>query len=58
MDRARIDEAAALIWRSWEDHKLLDALPAACRPHTIDDGYAIQRRLADEAKIDAGNDGA
>jgi len=47
MDRARIDEAAALIWRSWEDHKLLDALPAACRPHTIDDGYAIQRRLAD-----------
>lgn len=46
MDSDKIEAAATLIWQSWQDHVLLDALPPECRPASIDDGYAIQRRVA------------
>lgn len=47
MEPAKIDEAAKLIWQAWQDHVLLDALPAQCRPHSVEDGYAVQRRVAE-----------
>ena len=38
-------EAAALIWRLWQAGEATDALPAAQRPGTRAEGYAIQAHL-------------
>lgn len=39
------EDAAALIWRCWRDGETMEALPAALRPATREEGYAIQFRL-------------
>jgi 2-keto-4-pentenoate hydratase len=35
-------EAARILLSARGDHRTIDALPEACRPRTIEDGYAIQ----------------
>lgn len=39
--------AAEILLSARGDHRRLEALPEACRPATIDDGYAVQNALAD-----------
>ena len=46
MDHAQIHEAAQLLWDAWQAGRKLEQLPDACRPQTIEDGYAVQARLA------------
>lgn len=46
MDQAQIHAAAQLLWNAWQDGRKLEQLPDACRPQTIEDGYAVQARLA------------
>ena len=46
MDQAQIHEAARLLWNAWQDGRKLERLPDECRPQTIEDGYAVQARLA------------
>ena len=46
MDQAHIHAAAQLLWNAWQDGRKLEQLPDACRPQTIEDGYAVQARLA------------
>lgn len=41
----RAEEAAALIWELWQAGKVTEALPAAMRPRTRTEGYAIQAGL-------------
>jgi 2-keto-4-pentenoate hydratase len=38
-------EAAQLLWSHWQDGRRMDALPAACRPGTRQEGYAIQAQV-------------
>ena len=38
-------QAAELIWRSWRDGAVIDALPDALQPRDRTEGYAIQARL-------------
>ncbi|MCY4385644.1 MAG: hypothetical protein OXC18_00930 [Desulfurellaceae bacterium] len=46
MDQAHIHAAAQLLWNAWQDGRKLEQLPDACRPQTIEEGYAVQARLA------------
>jgi 2-keto-4-pentenoate hydratase len=39
------DEAADLLWRHWQEGRVLEALPAAIRPATRAEGYLVQARL-------------
>lgn len=43
VDRAR--QAADVLWSAWREGRLLDELPAACRPRDLDEGYAIQAAM-------------
>jgi 2-keto-4-pentenoate hydratase len=38
-------EAAQSLWSHWQDGRRMDALPAACRPATREEGYAIQAQV-------------
>lgn len=42
----RIDAAARLLWSHWMTQTRVAALPADCRPHTREEGYAIQTQVA------------
>jgi len=42
MDQRAVAQAAGLLVAARRTVKLLDALPASCRPHTLDDALAIQ----------------
>lgn len=46
MEDSRIDSAAALLWQAWMANQQLEHLPVECRPASIDEGYAIQARMA------------
>ena len=46
MDQGQIQAAARLLWNAWQAGRKLEQLPDACRPLTIEDGYAVQDRLA------------
>lgn len=48
MERSRAEAAARLLGTAWREHRRIDALPAACRPDTIDAGYAVQDALVRE----------
>jgi 2-keto-4-pentenoate hydratase len=50
----KIQEAAATLWQTWSSGRALDALPPDLRPGNLDDGYAIQRALDEEAGPAAG----
>ena len=41
----------ALLWQAWRERRQLDALPADCRPQTMDDAYAVQDGLAASAGL-------
>ena len=46
MKKAQVAQAASLLAGAWRSGKALDALPAACRPATLAEGYAIQAATA------------
>ena len=46
MESKRADEAGRILLRCWTDGEVIGALPEACRPRTLADGYAAQRALA------------
>ncbi len=46
MDQAQIHEAAQYLWNAWQAGRKIEKVPDACRPRTIEDGYAVQARLA------------
>ena len=41
----------ALLWQAWRERRQLDALPADCRPQTMDDAYAVQDGLVQSAGL-------
>lgn len=45
MDQGTIEKAAKILRDARVDHHRIDALPEACRPQTIDDGYRLQAEL-------------
>ena len=42
-----VEEAGRIIFRAWLDGDVIEALPDACRPRTVSEGYAAQRALAE-----------
>lgn len=46
MQDVAAQQAARIIWGSWQESRYIDALPAACRPDTSQAGYAAQAALA------------
>jgi len=42
MQPQRVDQAADILWSAWQEMRLLEALPEECRPHSLEEGYAIQ----------------
>ena len=40
-----IGAASDLLWQHWQERRRLAELPEATRPHTREDGYAVQARL-------------
>ena len=46
MNQASIDQAADILWRKRLAQARLSALPAACKPATLDEGYAVQAAMA------------
>jgi 2-keto-4-pentenoate hydratase len=49
MDRAAIEKAADILWQARLAEQRMEALPADCRPSTLDEGYAIQEAMAARA---------
>lgn len=47
MDQAAARYAAELLWKTWSQEGLIDALPEIVRPTTRAEGYAIQAAVAD-----------
>ena len=45
LDDAAIAAAATLLWRTWNDGAVIEALPPAMRPATRADGYRIQAAI-------------
>ena len=41
----------ALLWEAWQERTQMDALPADCRPGTLDEAYAVQDGLAERAGL-------
>lgn len=46
METNQAKEAGGLLCAAWRDGQKLEALPEACRPTTVDEGYAVQDALA------------
>jgi 2-keto-4-pentenoate hydratase len=42
MDRGAIEKAADILWQARLAERRMEALPADCRPASLDEGYAIQ----------------
>lgn len=42
---SRADKAAEILWSAWQSSRRMDALPEACRPRDLDEGYAVQAAL-------------
>ena len=49
MDNQQIDEATRILWDAWSGRRRIAALPEDCRPGSLDDGYAIQRSVAERS---------
>lgn len=54
MQAEAVEQAAEFIWSAWAGKRLVEALPEACRPQTLDDGYAIQAALGAHAGTTVG----
>lgn len=50
MNAATLQEAADCIWSAWQARQIIDELPAAIRPTTRAEGYAIQSLLEQRTK--------
>ena len=46
MESGQVEEAGRIILACWIAGDVIEALPEACRPRTLADGYAAQRTLA------------
>ena len=51
MDDTQRKQAGRLLWDSWQGRKKLEALPAECRPPSVEEGYAVQDALAAHAGV-------
>ena len=49
MDKRRTNEAARILWDAWSARTRISALPGDCRPESLDDGYAVQRSVAERS---------
>ena len=49
MDERRVNEAARILWDAWSARRRIPALPGDCRPESLDDGYAVQRAVAERS---------
>jgi 2-keto-4-pentenoate hydratase len=45
MTKKRIGDAAATLWRHWQQRTRIDGLPDTCRPADRTDGYAVQSEI-------------
>lgn len=45
LSTSAINQAAQVIWATWQKEQILKALPEACRPLTTAQGYAVQAQL-------------
>ncbi|MDA8280458.1 MAG: hydratase [Actinomycetota bacterium] len=43
----RADQAAEVLWQAWQRGELIDHLPADCTPGSMEEGHAVQARLAE-----------
>lgn len=46
MNTETAKQAAEILSAAWRDKRTIDALPEACRPATVDEGYVVQDALA------------
>jgi len=46
MDARKASQAAEILWSAWRQGQRLEALPEECRPHSVEEGYAIQDAIA------------
>lgn len=46
MHSEQVYQAAEILWSAWRRGRRLEALPEACRPRSVADGYAIQDAMA------------
>ncbi|MCY4404751.1 MAG: fumarylacetoacetate hydrolase family protein [Rhodospirillaceae bacterium] len=51
MDREAATRAGALLWQAWQGRTQIAALPADCRPGTLEEAYAVQEGLAASAGL-------
>ena len=51
MNRQEAMRGGALLWEAWRDGEQIHALPAGCRPGTIEEAYAVQDGLAAHAGL-------
>ena len=49
MDQSRIEQAAALLWRTRLEQRRIEALPDHLRPRSLTEGYAIQDAMVADA---------
>jgi 2-keto-4-pentenoate hydratase len=42
MQEPAVQQAAELLWKTWQDKGRLEALPPALRPATVEEGFAVQ----------------
>ena len=46
MDQSHANRAAKMLWSAWQEGRRIESLLDACRPRTIEEGYAVQAALA------------
>ena len=51
MDGQVAERGGALLWEAWRERRQIDALPADCRPGSLDAAYAVQDGLARSAGL-------
>lgn len=49
MNHKLAQQAAELLWTTWNDERRIDAIPEAIRPASRADGYQIQQQVAEES---------
>ena len=51
MDREAATRGGTLLWDAWQGRTQIAALPADCRPETLEEAYAVQEGLAASAGL-------
>ena len=49
MNEGQVNEAARILWDAWSAGRRIPGLPRGCRPESLDEGYAIQRAVAERS---------